>query len=105
MVFQDPTDSLNPRHTAFDTIAEPLKRLARSPSAKSSAPGDGRRGKVGLPPELLPRYPHQLSGGRKRASASRARCRMSPALLVLDEPTAALGRLGAGDDTASCSPT
>src|SRR5262245_480513 len=29
MVFQDPTDSLNPRHTAFDAIAEPLKRLAR----------------------------------------------------------------------------
>src|SRR5262245_13566544 len=28
MVFQDPTDSLNPRHTAFDAIAEPLKRLA-----------------------------------------------------------------------------
>jgi oligopeptide/dipeptide ABC transporter ATP-binding protein len=30
MVFQDPTDSLNPRFTAFDTIADPIRRLGRS---------------------------------------------------------------------------
>jgi peptide/nickel transport system ATP-binding protein len=91
IVFQDPHDSLNPRYTAFDSIAHPLRRLEglRDGAALTTRVRDAA-GRAGLPLDLLERFPHQLSGGQKarvgiaRAVASR------PRLLVLDEPTAAL---------------
>lgn len=91
MVFQDPTDSLNPRFTAFDAIAEPLRRLgAAEDEARLRERVDDLARQVGLPPELLPRFPHQLSGGQKaRVGIARA-IAVRPKLLILDEPTAAL---------------
>lgn len=87
MVFQDATDSINPRFTARQAIADPIKRLT---SEKPAGRVEELAEQVGLPLPLLDRFPHQLSGGQKarvgiaRALASR------PKLLVLDEPTAAL---------------
>ena len=90
MVFQDATDSLNPRHSARQSIAEPLRRLAGMRGAKLTARVEELAVLVGLPLALLDRFPHQLSGGQKaRVGIARA-VALEPRFLILDEPTAAL---------------
>ena len=90
MVFQDPTDSLNPRFTAARAIADPLLRLGHIARGKVRERCEELAAQVGLPGELLDRFPHQLSGGQKaRVGIARA-IALKPELVILDEPTAAL---------------
>jgi peptide/nickel transport system ATP-binding protein len=91
IVFQDPNDSLNPRFTAFDSIAHPLRRLeGLKDGATLTSRVQEAASRAGLPADLLERFPHQLSGGQKaRVGIARA-VAPRPKLLVLDEPTAAL---------------
>jgi peptide/nickel transport system ATP-binding protein len=91
MVFQDPTDSLNPRFTAARAIADPIMQLGDTKGRGAlRARCEELAGLVGLPVNLLDRFPHQLSGGQKaRVGIARA-IALHPKLVVLDEPTAAL---------------
>ena len=93
MVFQDPYESLDPRQTVFDTVAEPLSIHGRAPSL------DDRRALVfraleraGLhpPEEIARRYPHHLSGGQRQRVAIAAAMVLDPGLVVADEPVSML---------------
>lgn len=90
MIFQDPMESLNPRHTVGEIIGEPLHIHGWGTANEISQRVAELAERVGLPPSSLTRYPHEFSGGqRQRIGIARA-IALKPKLIICDEPVSAL---------------
>lgn len=90
VIFQDPYSSLNPRMTAAEIIAEPLRIHRTMSEGEIPQYLESLALKVGLSPYLLKRFPHEFSGGqRQRIGIARALA-LSPKFIVCDEPISAL---------------
>ena len=90
LVQQDPSGSLNPRHTVYDAVAEGI-RIHGGVVDEQAAVADALS-RAGLrPPErLFLRYPHELSGGQRQRVVIAGAMALDPKVLVADEPVASL---------------
>jgi len=93
IIFQDPYESLNPKHSVYEIVAEPLivNRLSRN-RAETEARVEQALQDAGLRPprDFLFRFPHELSGGQRQRVSIAGALVLDPEFLVADEPVSML---------------
>ncbi|MGH2573752.1 MAG: ABC transporter ATP-binding protein [Actinomycetota bacterium] len=92
MIFQDPYESMNPRRTVYDTIAEPLQVQSIGTRTDREGMVADLLKRVGLAPaaSFMWRFPHELSGGQRQRVAIARALVVNPNFIVADEPTSML---------------
>jgi len=92
IVFQDPYESLNPRMTIADIMAEPLRIQKVGSEEEIEKRVHEALSNVQLvpPEEFLFRFPHELSGGQRQRVATGRALVLDPSFIVADEPVSML---------------
>ena len=90
MIFQDPYNALNPRHTVGTIISAPFRVQKVTPPGGVKAAVQELMARVGLNPEHYNRYPNEFSGGQRQRIGIARSIALRPRLIVCDEPVSAL---------------
>ncbi|MDR2350616.1 MAG: ABC transporter ATP-binding protein [Deltaproteobacteria bacterium] len=90
MIFQDPSQAVNPRMKVKDIVAEPLVNFKRVKSKDKLTKVTELLRDVGLDESFLDRYPHSMSGGQLQRVAIARALALKPELILCDEATSAL---------------